>query len=143
MRHTLQLSAKLSQSPWLIGELGLMALQIQLKGGFGYVDSSIDSIVLGLHIFDRGLTHPYLYELAVLAAALATVRVWSTGCAQLWLGFGLTQRRPRVARACAHHQRSWQRAPVSFLALARRQESQRQHRNQAWAYLKTDWIETA
>src|SRR5207302_10708221 len=83
MRHTLQFSAKLSQSPRLIGEFGLMPLQFELEGGFGYVDSSIDSMVLGLHIFDRGLTHPYLYELAVVAAALATVRVWSTGCAQL------------------------------------------------------------
>jgi hypothetical protein len=93
----------LSQAFGLITKLSPVTLQVQLKGGLGDVDSGIDSVVIGLHIFDRVLTHPYLYELAVVAAALATVRVWSTGRARLWLGFGLTQRRPRVARARARH----------------------------------------
>ena len=74
-----------------IEELALAALQMKLQGSFGDIDSGIDSGILGLHSFDRVRTQPYVYELTVLAAALATVRVWSTGRARLWLGFGLTK----------------------------------------------------
>ena len=84
-----------------------------------------------MHSFDRVLTHPYLYELTVLAAALATVRVWSTGRARLWLGYGLAQGRPRVARA-----RARRRAPAAqgrrphFLACARKARERKERSNQ-------------
>jgi hypothetical protein len=47
-----------------IGELALAALQMNLQGGFGDIDSGIDNYIFGLHNFDRVRTHPYVYELA-------------------------------------------------------------------------------
>ncbi len=90
-RYLLELSAQLAQALSGIAELALPALQVKLKGSFGDIHSGIDNCVFGLHSFDRVRTQPYLYELAVVAAAPATVRVWSTGRARLWLGFGLTK----------------------------------------------------
>src|ERR1039458_69726 len=72
---------------------------MKLQGRFGDIDTGIDDCVVGLHSFDRVLTHPYLYELTVLAAAPATVRVWSTGRARRLLGGGGAPRRPRSPAA--------------------------------------------
>jgi hypothetical protein len=90
-RYLSQLSAQLTQASGGIAEFALSALEVNLKGSFGDIHSGIDNRVFGLHSFDRVRTQPYLYELAVVAAAPATVRVWSTGRARLWLGFGLTK----------------------------------------------------
>src|SRR5437870_4346627 len=75
-RYLLELSAQLAQALSGIAELALPALQVKLKGSFGDIHSGIDNCVFGLHSFDRVRTQPYLYELAVVAAAPATVRVW-------------------------------------------------------------------
>src|ERR1019366_3372641 len=99
--YCLQLSNQLEEARGGVAELPVLALQMKLQGSFGHIDTGIDDCDLGLHSFDRVLTHPYLYELTVRAAALATVRVWSTGRARLWLGYGLAKSRPRVARARA------------------------------------------
>jgi hypothetical protein len=72
----LQLDAQLAQAFKGITELALLALQMKLQGGFGDIDTGVDDCVVSLHSFDSVLTHPYLYELTVLAAAPATVRVW-------------------------------------------------------------------
>ena len=66
-----------------------------------------------------------------MAAAPATVRVWSTGRARLWLGYGLTRGRPRVARA-----RARRRLPLAqgqrphFLAGARKARDRKERSNQ-------------
>jgi len=118
--YLLQLSAQLAQAFQGIAELALLALQMKLQGSFGDIDTGIDDCGVGLHSFDRVLTHPYLYELTVLAAAPATVRVWSTGRARLWLGYGLAQGRPRVARARARRDRPCARAPASCSCLCKK-----------------------
>jgi hypothetical protein len=88
--YCLQLSDQLEEALGSVAELTLLTLQMKLQGGFGDIDTGIDDCVVGLHSFDRVLTQPYLYELTVLmTAAPATVRVWSTGRARLWLGYGL------------------------------------------------------
>src|ERR1017187_6540966 len=104
---------------------------MKLQGRFGDIDTGIDDCVVGLHSFDRVLTHPYLYELTVLAAAPATVRVWSTGRARLWLGYGLTQGRPRVARARARRRLPFaQGQRPHFLAGARKARDRKERSNQ-------------
>src|ERR1017187_2210936 len=104
---------------------------MKLQGRFGDIDTGMDDCVVGLHSFDRVLTHPYLYELTGLAAALATVRVWSTGRARLWLGYGLAQGRPRVARARARRLRPFaQGRRPQFLACARRSRDRKKCSNQ-------------
>ena len=88
-------------------------------------------VCIVLIVFDRVLTHPYLYELTVLAAALATVRVWSTGRARLWLGYGLATGRPRVARARARRRSPFaQRRRPHFLACARKARARKEGSNQ-------------
>jgi len=57
----------MDQASGLIRELGLAALQMQLQGRFGHIDSGIDSNRYGLHSGDRVRTHPYVYELTVIA----------------------------------------------------------------------------
>src|SRR5215213_6072703 len=85
-----------------------MALEMNLEGGLGDIHSNIDGSGGFFHSRDqlvagqRDLTQPYACELAAGAAAQATVRVWSTGCARLMLGYGLATHRPRVERARAH-----------------------------------------
>jgi hypothetical protein len=109
----------------------LLTLQMKLEGSFGDIDTGIDDGVVGLHSFDHVLTHPYLYELTGLAAALATVRVWSTGRARLWLGYGLTQSRPRVARARARRRSPFaQRRRSHVLACARKARARKERSNQ-------------
>jgi len=66
----------------------------------------------------------------VVAAALATVRVWSTGRARLWLGFGLAKSRPRVARARARRQAPFaQECWPHVLACARKTNGRRKQNN--------------
>jgi len=73
----------------------------------------------------------YLYELTGLAAALATVRVWSTGRARLWLGYGLATGRPRVARARARRRSPFaQRRRPHLLACARKARARKERSNQ-------------
>ncbi len=104
---------------------------MKLQGGFGDIDSGIGNGIFGFHSFDRVLTHSYIYELTAVAAALATVRVWTTGRARLWLGYGLAKGRPRVARA-----RARRRAPFAqgrwphFLAWARKARNRNDCTNQ-------------
>ena len=82
-------------------------------------------------MFDRVLTHPYIYELTVLAAAPATVRVWSTGRARLWLGCGLIKGRPRVARARARRRSPFaQGRRPHVLACARKARDRKERSNQ-------------
>ena len=126
----LQLSAQLVQALRGITELALLALQMKLEGRFGDIHAGIDDYVFGLHSFDHVLTHPYLYELTVLAAALATVRVWSTGRARLWLGYGLAQGRPRVARARARRRPPFaQGRRPHVLACARKAKDRKERSN--------------
>src|SRR5256885_5549606 len=126
-----QLLAQLEQASGLISELRLAALQMQLQGRFGHIDSGIDSNRYGLHSGDRVRTHPYVYELTVVAAALATVRVWSTGRARFRLGYGLTKGHPRVERTRARHRPSVAKeGRPQFLACARRTTKGRGCRNQ-------------
>src|ERR1017187_5001221 len=107
---------------------------MKLQGGFGDIDTGIDDCVVGLHSFDRVLTHPYLYELTGLAAAPATVRVWSTGRARLWLGYGLAQGRPRVARARARRRSPFaQGRRPHVLACARKARDRKERSNQMTA----------
>src|SRR5256885_12234491 len=118
--YSFQLLAQLEQASGLISELRLAALQMQLQGRFGHIDSGIDSNRYGLHSGDRVRTHPYVYELTVVADALATVRVWSTGRARFRLGYGLTKGHPRVERTRARHRLSVAKeGRPHFLACAR------------------------
>src|ERR1035438_5558876 len=117
-----------------IGELTLLALQMKLQGGFGDIHAGVDDWGFGFHSCDRVLTHPYLYELTGLAAALATVRVWSTGRARLWLGYGLAQGRPRVARARARRRSPFaQGRRPHVLACARKARDRKERSNQMTA----------
>src|SRR5258706_15891470 len=103
---------------------------MELQAGFGDIHSGIDSNSYGLHNFDRVRTHPYLYELPVVAGALATVRVWSTGRARFWLGYGLTKGHPRVERTRARHRPSVAKeGRPHVLAPARRAKRPREHSN--------------
>src|SRR5262245_25198177 len=95
-RGFLQLHAQLTQAAGRIFELALAALQMNLQIGLGNINTGINNRALGGHSFVRVLTHPYIYELTVPTAALATVRAWSTGRARLWLGYGLAKDRPRL-----------------------------------------------
>ncbi len=132
--HILQLIEQLAPALRGIGQLALSALQMKLKGSLGDIHSGINNCVLGLHSFDRVLTHPYVYELTVIAGALATVRVWSTGRARLWLGYGLAQGRPRVARAHARRRPPFaQGRQPHFLACARKARSPKERTNQVRA----------
>ena len=132
IRGLLQLMAHLAQALRRVAELALSALQMNLKGRFGNIHSGINSGVLGLPTFDRVLTHPYRYELAVITAALATVRAWSTGRARLWLGYGLAEGHPRVARARARQRRPFaQKGRPHFLACATKTKSQMKRSNSA------------
>src|ERR1039457_4056179 len=107
---------------------------MKLQGRFGDIDTGIDDGVVGLHSFDRVLTHPYLYELTGLAAAPATVRVWSTGRARLWLGYGLAKGRPRVARARARRRSPFaQGRRPHVLACARKARERKESSKQMWA----------
>ncbi len=127
-----QLLAQLDQASGLISELGLAALQMQLQARFSHIYSGIDSNRYGLHSGDRVRTHPYVYELTVVADALATVRVWSTGRARFRLGYGLTKGHPRVERTRARHRPSVAKeGRPHFLAGARRAKSRRPCSNQA------------
>src|ERR1039458_8386510 len=129
--HCLQLSDQLEEALEGVVELTLLTLQMKLQGGFGDIDTGIDDCVVGLHSFDRVLTHPYLYELTGLAAAPATVRVWSTGRARLWLGYGLAQGRPRVARARARRRPPFaQGHRPHVLADARKARDRKERSNQ-------------
>jgi hypothetical protein len=56
----LQLSAQLVQALRGIAELTLLTLQMKLQGGFGDIHAGVDDCGVGLHSFDRVLTHPYL-----------------------------------------------------------------------------------
>src|ERR1039457_5059313 len=133
-RYCLQLSDQLEEALGGVVELTLLTLQMKLQGGFGDIDTGIDDCVVGLHSFDRVLTHPYLYELTGLAAAPATVRVWSTGRARLWLGYGLAQSRPRVARARARRRSPFaQGRRPHVLACARKARDRKERSNQMTA----------
>src|ERR1017187_8609158 len=104
---------------------------MKLQGRFGDIDTGIDDCVVGLHSFDRVLTHPYLYELTVLAAAPATVRVWSTGRGRLLLGYGLGQSGPRVARALGRRRPPFaQGHRPNVLADARKARDRKERSNQ-------------
>src|ERR1039458_1865996 len=129
-----ELSAQLVPALRGIGELTLLALQMKLQGGFGDIHAGVDDWGFGFHSCDRVLTHPYLYELTGLAAALATVRVWSTGRARLWLGYGLAQGRPRVARARARRRSPFaQGRRPHVLACARKARDRKERSNQMTA----------
>src|SRR5437762_4499941 len=105
---------------------------MNLKARLGDIDSGIHNCVLGGHSFNRVLTHPYIYELTGLAAALATVRAWSTGRARLRLGYGLANGRPRVARAHARRRHPLaQRCRPDSLACARKTNDQTERAGQA------------
>src|ERR1035437_4968933 len=122
---------------------------MKLQGRFGDIDTGIDDCIVGLHSFDRVLTQPYLYELAGWAAAPATVRVWSTGRARLWLGYGLAQGRPRVARARARRRSPFaQGRRPHLLACARKARDPKEcskrmrakpQRTQNWQEMRIAW----
>ena len=104
---------------------------MKLEGCLGDIHPCIDDCVFGLHSVINVLTHPYLYELTGLAAALATVRVWSIGHARLWLGYGLARGRPRVARARARRRSPFaQGCRPHVLACARKARDRKERSNQ-------------
>jgi hypothetical protein len=104
---------------------------MKLEGCLGDIHPGIDHCVFGLHSVINVLTHPYLYELTGLAAALATVRVWSIRHARLWLGYGLARGRPRVARARARRRSPFaQGCRPHVLACARKAKYPKECSNQ-------------
>jgi hypothetical protein len=69
-----------------------------------------------------------------MTAALATVRVWSTGRARLSLGYGLAQGRPRVARARARRRSPFaQGRRPQVLACARKARDRKERSKQMGA----------
>ena len=59
-----ELFAKFFDVSWRVFEFRLLALTIDLEGGFGDIDSDMDSGDFWFHTTDSVLTHPYKYELS-------------------------------------------------------------------------------